>query len=1059
MLTEKSLQFQLRSFFTEITMARGEQYFLSQALRRFEYKNKIATAYVLGKSFYQVKIDFSKPDQTLRLAAECNCPAFDKRNFCKHLWCLILKMDEQEINPNIEWGQASAPVPANKVKSGIQTAPMQTRDWRELQKNVSAAQSSSKKLRPGLQPILILEQHPFDASLLRFHFFSLDESQKNPLLRPLMMPARGELNVQDTQLKSSIETINMLSGSSTERMAQRFSYQRQNLFFRDIPASALSLILEPLLSTRKIFISKAAALKPDAFLKFCQLDQFQLKVQEKPSGGYSVSAVVSLEQEISFKEFSLFAEPNFYVCGNICGFMQKELEENSWVKELSEGDFDVSAADTEAFLEALVSQNLPFALPPALDWQKQTLTPTLHLNLRSDSRSPTRFIVEAEFKYGTKSVPADSLQTMIADAENKNFIVRDTTEEKRLIDLIQANLLPDPKELDQFFLLKRDLRIFVEFVFGFGISLTIERQKIQNEIDFKINVSSGLDWFDVEAQVQFSDRWVKIPEILRAIKKGETFVPLPDGSMGYLEKKTIDRLEKLALFADANKNGLRFSQSQSILLNSILDSESGIQMDKKFSDIRERIQTFDGIKKAEASKDFVGKLRSYQKEGLGWLQFLHSFGLGGILADDMGLGKTIQCLAFLDQRRLQKKNLTTLIVAPKSLLENWQSEALKFTPELKVLIHSGLGRKKTTESFAKSNIVVTTYQTMLRDFEFLKEIEWDCLILDEAQAIKNPQALIAKAAKALSAEFKLALTGTPIENSIQDLFSISDFANPGFLNGRNSSANLKIDQETLGMLTRAFKPIILRRTKTQVLKDLPEKVEQTIFVELEPKQMKIYNDLKKFYQSQLMTEIKTVGIQKSRIKILAALLRLRQAALHPGLIDPQFSDSESAKFNILFEMLTEIIAEGNRILIFSQFTSLLSLLKVELKRRKINFCYLDGKTKNRQEVIADYKNNQSPIFLLSLKAGGVGLNLTEANYVFLLDPWWNPAVEAQAIDRVHRIGQKNGVNAYRLVAKNTVEEKIIELQKAKKNLSEDVLGNSDNLVRNLSASDIENIFS
>jgi SNF2 family DNA or RNA helicase len=340
----------------------------------------------------------------------------------------------------------------------------------------------------------------------------------------------------------------------------------------------------------------------------------------------------------------------------------------------------------------------------------------------------------------------------------------------------------------------------------------------------------------------------------------------------------------------------------------------------------------------------------------------------------------------------------------------------------------------------------------------LQQTQWDCLVIDEAQAIKNPGALISKAAKALPARFRLAMTGTPIENSIQDLFSISDFVNPGFLNGRRRSSHLKLTEETRDLLSRAFKPVVLRRTKAHVLKDLPEKVEQIVYVELEAKQLKAYNELKRFYQGQLLREVHEKGVNKSQIQILAALTRLRQAALHPALIDPAHAQSKSAKFEVLLEMLTEIISEGHRVLIFSQFTSLLALLKSELTLRKLEFCYLDGQTTKRQAVVDEFKNSNCPIFLMSLKAGGVGLNLVEANYVFLLDPWWNPAVETQAIDRVHRIGQRRAVNAYRIIAKNTVEEKIIELQETKRNLSHVLIGQKANPIRSLTAEDIENLF-
>jgi SNF2 family DNA or RNA helicase len=577
----------------------------------------------------------------------------------------------------------------------------------------------------------------------------------------------------------------------------------------------------------------------------------------------------------------------------------------------------------------------------------------------------------------------------------------------------------------------------------------------------QLTVTSGTDWFDVEGKVEFDGRWVKFPAILEAVSRGERFVPLSDGSSGLISEEMIERVERLGNWAQTDGEAFRFSSSQALLLNALLENEQGLKADQKFKNLRKKIRSFSGVAALKPAASFSGKLRKYQREGLGWLKFLESFGFGGILADDMGLGKTVQCLAYLDLRKFERTGKTPLpsvLVAPKSLLDNWKAEALRFTPNLRVLVHAGALRVKDAHSFDGYDLIVMTYQTLLRDIEVLKETVWDCVIADEAQAIKNPEALVSRAVKSLPSKFRLAMTGTPIENSLEDLFSISNFVNPGFLSGKRKSPRFDAGSAGRKILSDAFRPVLLRRTKEKVLKDLPEKTEQTIFVDLESKQMRIYNELKRFYQGQLLKDVRLNGVNKSSIQILAALTRLRQAALHPGLIEVSHAGEKSSKFELALDMLDEIISEGHRVLIFSQFTKLLALFKSELNLRNIEFAYLDGQTRNRKDAIAGFKESNVPVFLISLKAGGVGLNLVEADYVFLLDPWWNPAVEAQAIDRVHRIGQKRAVNAYRFIAKATVEEKIMELQQSKRGLMDDIVSEKSASIRNLSLQDIEGLF-
>jgi SNF2 family DNA or RNA helicase len=444
----------------------------------------------------------------------------------------------------------------------------------------------------------------------------------------------------------------------------------------------------------------------------------------------------------------------------------------------------------------------------------------------------------------------------------------------------------------------------------------------------------------------------------------------------------------------------------------------------------------------------------------------------------MGLGKTVQVLAMLEERRLLRAGHApsngngnagrlgnSMVVAPRSLIFNWMEEAKRFAPQLRVLDHTGTARGKSAEAFANFDLVLTTYGTMRNDIAFLKDTRFDYVILDEAQAIKNAASEAAKASRLLTADFRLALSGTPVQNHLGELWSLFEFLNPGMLGGSKvlqmtAAGSSKIDDQTRVILSRALRPFILRRTKGQVAKELPPRVEQTIHCELDAKQRKLYDDLREHYRQSLLAKIAKDGLKKSKIQILEALLRLRQAACHPGLIDKSRVNESSAKLDALMPQLAEVIDGGHKALVFSQFTSLLAIVRKRLDAEKITYEYLDGRTRDRQTVVERFQNDEKcPLFLISLKAGGIGLNLTAAEYVFLLDPWWNPAVEAQAIDRAHRIGQTRQVFAYRLIAQNTVEEKVLKLQETKRELADAIINADNSVIGKLGREDLELLLS
>ena len=476
------------------------------------------------------------------------------------------------------------------------------------------------------------------------------------------------------------------------------------------------------------------------------------------------------------------------------------------------------------------------------------------------------------------------------------------------------------------------------------------------------------------------------------------------------------------------------------------------------------------------------ELRPYQKDGFDFLCHLTRIKLGGILADDMGLGKTLQALAWLAwlKERNPKNPKPSLVICPASVLHNWRREANRFTPALKVLVlESGAARHNLRKQIPQHDLIVTNYALLRRDLEELQKFAFRAAILDEAQFIKNPGAQVTQSVKQLKSEYRLALTGTPLENRLLDLWSIVDFIQPGYLGNQEQFVETyepraqageemtPVEQPARGEKTESvqriarkrlsarLRPLLLRRLKKHVAKDLPDRIEQRRDCPLGDEQRKLYLAELRRSRDQIMHAVAEQGLNKSKMHVLAALTRLRQICCHPRLVG---SDTASGKTETLFELLDPLIEEGQKVLVFSQFVQMLLLLEKECRERQINTHILTGQTKDRQQVVNAFQSDTRPgVFLLSLRAAGTGLNLTNASYVVLYDPWWNPAVEAQAIDRSHRIGQTQTVNAYRLIAPGTVEEKIWELQQSKAQTIADVLG-EEGFARSLTTTDLEYLF-
>ncbi|MEL7370496.1 MAG: DEAD/DEAH box helicase, partial [Myxococcota bacterium] len=635
---------------------------------------------------------------------------------------------------------------------------------------------------------------------------------------------------------------------------------------------------------------------------------------------------------------------------------------------------------------------------------------------------------------------------------------------QRLREIGLQPVAADEYEYGDVRLAGNDLRNVVRLLVEEGWRVEADGEPIRAGGQLRAKVTSGIDWFDLEAELEYEGSSADLPELLAAARSNAVFVRLKDGSKG-LAPDWLRRYASAAKVGKVDGVRLRFLPSQAGVIDALMTGHDEATTDVKFDRLLSSLKqgTWRQVKEPAG---FKGTLRDYQREGLGWMKFLQDFKYGGCLADDMGLGKTVQVLAMLQGRhrpggKKPRQPRPSLIVVPRSLVFNWIKEAGKFCPDLRGTAYRGPGRAELREHLDEYDFVVTTYGTLRQDILHFLEYRFECVILDEAQSIKNPKSQAAKACRLLQAEHKLAISGTPIENGLDELWSLFEFLNPGMLGSMDTFAvdTKAQDESWLELLSQSLRPFMLRRTKTSVLKDLPEKTEQHMYVELNEEDRANYEELRRYYRNALSSKIASIGLAKSKVHVLEALLRLRQAACHPALIDSARADEGSSKIDLLFENLESLIASGHKALVFSQFTELLEICRRRLVALDIDHEYLDGGTRDRQAGVDRFQSDDNKkVFLISLKAGGCGLTLTASDYVFILDPWWNPAVEAQAVDRAYRMGQTRPVFAYRMIARDTVEEKIVALQDEKRRLADAIIGGGGGPISDLTAEDIEKLF-
>jgi superfamily II DNA or RNA helicase len=801
------------------------------------------------------------------------------------------------------------------------------------------------------------------------------------------------------------------------------------------------------------------------------------------AGNFEIACTAKLQgQPISLSD-NACGSPVFFLHEGVLYLWQKPEDIIQSEKFLKQGNIQLQKQDWAEKMQKII---LPLTKEYAVEFDKsltkevKNVTPEIKLQLQEKG---DYLVFQPIFNYqGYETKITDKDTVTIPDGDKILIIQRNKEAEQAFFDRLESlhTLFVRPQDgasmvlkgsdvlrNNWFFLFVDAMKELKVPVYGFEALKNFRFNTARPTTH--IHVSSGLDWFDANVEIEFGQQRVGIYDIKKALTNKQSFVQLGDGTLGILPDEWLKRYSLLFKVGDERSNKLRLSKYHMSVIDELYENrnenELSFELDEKFSRLRE----FKNIPEIDPPAHLESTLRPYQKSGFQWLNYLNDVTWGGILADDMGLGKTIQALTMLEHYKTSTGNLKAIVICPTTLIYNWKNEVEKFTPSLTWHIHHGSVRTREIEELQKYNIIITTYGTLRSDIQVLLKMKFDYVVLDESQAIKNPSSKVTKAACLLEAKNRLCMSGTPLQNNTFDIFAQMNFLNPGLLGSmeyfRNEFAT-PIDkfgeQEQKEHLRKLLYPFILRRTKEQVAKDLPEKTETILFCEMEKEQRDIYDMYRDTYRSKILGEIDQQGINKSQLTILQGLMKLRQICDSPAILNEEEKyENHSIKLDELTREITENIGE-HKALVFSQFLGMLALIKKKLTEDGITFEYFDGSTSapDREKAIQNFQNNdECRVFLISLKAGGVGLNLTAADYVYIVDPWWNPAVEQQAIDRTHRIGQTKNIFAYRMICIDTIEDKILQLQERKRKLASELITDDTSFVKSLSKQDVEYLFS
>ncbi|MHB1686524.1 MAG: SNF2-related protein [Ignavibacteriaceae bacterium] len=1099
----------LQKLVPDLIRKRGFQYFASRSVSNLAIEKNIVTATVKGSKEYDVRIEFNYNKSIADYV--CTCPYMESGAACKHIVAVLYQLNFAGVfYPYYEFERPDVKNNNLKLltldKTYSQISPL-LGEHSEQKKAIDGQTDLMRKRNEWMEEVRKKKEATKLAELRNnFNEFFQEQDPKRQKTKykiiygittagycPILYALKVKI-LKDGTYSSVVDeittiTAQLLEGLSfQERLVLEFFGDKygkihlSNTYDYGIYTAKDTERKNALLSDILTFLMEKEVYHLDAYSKF--LDK---RIYVRPE--YSNAAVtiteddenISLSLKIYFEgeeikldknTFPLINNPLWlFACDKI--FRVSNLSRPQLTAFMEKGNkILVPKIYMEYFEQNILPQivsNLPIeAGKYSVEYIETPPAKKIFMEEYENS-----LLLKLKFGYGSYDLfynPSEQRTTFLTDGKIIT-VIRDKVVEEEARDLIKTFYV---KEIEPGFFTPRKNPLDLLFKLipyakenGFEIYGDKELSK------FKVNasrpkvslvVSSGVDWFDVETKIDFSGSYVNLETLLSALKQKKNYIELNDGSVGILPEEWIKKFQRTIMFGEADQNSIRFSKAQANALDFLVNEADDAQTDEAFKEHINRLNSFDKIKKQKLPSGINASLRNYQKSGFDWFYFLQEFNFGGILADDMGLGKTIQALALLAKEK--KGNRTSLIVAPTSVVFNWINEIKKFTPGLKVLNHTGGERiKGNTDHFENYDAVITSYSVLLREADFFSKIKFYYIILDESQKIKNPLSKTAKAVRMLSAGHKLCLTGTPVENNLNEIWSQFAFLNPGLLGSLNKfqknftkPIHKQNDKSASEHLRKLIYPFILRRTKDLVAKELPKKSEVIHYCEMEPEQEKIYNLWRNSIREELMEEISRNGIKKSGFKVIEGLLRLRQICNHPVLVKKDYR-KKSGKFEEFKELSEKVIGDGHKVLVFSQFVQMLDILKAYLNRQKIAYEYLTGSVINREERVNNFQNNNDvKIFLISLKAGGFGLNLTAADYVFHYDPWWNPAVEAQATDRTHRIGQDKNIFVYKFITKNTIEEKILLLQERKRKLVENIITSENGMLKNLTREDIEILF-
>lgn len=832
--------------------------------------------------------------------------------------------------------------------------------------------------------------------------------------------------------------------------------------------------------------------------------------------GTNYFATIKLgDQKISFSQNNselIIQEPAWLLCNKQLITFKKDTDGNKIKPFLNKKFINIPSKSEgmyfEKFVKPLIENYDVYAEGFDIVTEQYRAFPILKINNFTENG----LCAGLYFNYGPYQFPYHSIKMVSVSLEKKadNYVFHRVRRSKQWennivkvletigLELFEGSLfITNSRTANLIEIINRNIGNLNQF--GFEIDQS-QLNKVYHigESQISFNISRNEDWFDLKAVVRFGEFKIPFLQLKQYILSGNREFELPDGSIAIIPEEWFNRFSSLFDVADGRSENLQVRKYHFGLLESLF-KENEFESEQK-------IEPFEPVEDCEMPLGLKAELRPYQKTGYQWLKYMFENGFGACLADDMGLGKTLQILAFLQYRAEQKttekvdplliedeendtvqldlfgnvlqktvpksniiispEKVCSLVIVPTSLIYNWQSEVKKFT-DLSIYIHSGFNRSKSiSDIIGKHDIIISSYGTVRNDIEMFSAIRFDTIILDESQAIKNPSSQTAISVNQLRAVHKIAMTGTPVENSITDLWSQINFLNPGILGNyhfftRKYVAAIekeKSESDTV-RLRNIVKPFILRRTKEQVASDLPAKTEKVVMCEMTEEQKQKYESVKSIFRNELLSSINENGFKRSNMLILNGLVKLRQIANHPILADNTYL-AGSGKFESIISSINNVVDSGHKVLIFSQFVQHLTLLRQYLDGKNLPYLYIAGNVSSaeRKQLVDRFQNkNEAMVFLISLKAGGTGLNLTAADYVFLLDPWWNPAVERQAMDRSHRIGQDKPVFVYKFITKDTIEEKIVNLQAKKQRVSDDILDTEANFVHNLEEDTLKNL--